>query len=625
MYKVFAGALLVMLVLSIMPQLLETGELNYSWDGSQPRASSEACDSTVVEPPMVEWNRILERTESAGLASYEPWETSFIGLSSYPIVDFAVCNEKLYAASDNMLYIYDGVSWNLVNAPTFVVSLRTYEERLYVGGQGGLYFLNGTSFDFVFAIRTYIKLLGVYNGTLYAGTILDTPPTLYYCNGPPDNPSSWHQDDGFLAILNGSGSYGSIDSFAEYNGNLYVTSGDTAFCYNGTCWNVARKYDDVYAFLDMQVYNGKLYIAVRDQSWRKPKYQGGTGFSGRVMEFDGENWTTILDHNHWIFTFEVYDNMLYAGTVDKILTYDEMTWNTTFNATESAFYAVALMNYDYSIYVGMGNGYIFSQTNPVTANFLASPSGVYRWLDSADQAYSTSYKDSYNYSQAAATVTYFTIGETLTGRLVARNLKPNFAYQMKLVGRPDGVGNEQIGLTGRWWQEEWNGLSWSNGQNLNNKGDGSSPNPNDLIFLSRRFVEDPGSPSGYHYRYTGYLLFAYFTTDENGDATIYFETGSSYHVLWKTSQRSRTTNDGPIQTVTFDPDPSQPAYDTDYPESIISIFGEWERLPTDGVNLPVGQYTCQIVLTEESFHGSAPLAGNWAAALETEISFTITA
>jgi hypothetical protein len=255
---------------------------------------------------------------------------------------------------------------------------------------------------------------------------------------------------------------------------------------------------------------------------------------------------------------------------------------------------------------------------------LTSPSGTYRWLDVADQAYGIGYDNSYNYSQADVEVAYCTEGNKLQGLLKASNLKPNFAYQLKLVGTPGTADNERIGLAGRWWQEEWTGTTWANGQNLNDKGDGSSPNPNDQTYLSRRYLQDSSSPTGYHYRYTGYLVFNYFITDSNGTTTLQFETGSCYHVIWKTTQRSNAPNDGLVETVTFDPAPSQPAYDTDYPSNTVSIFGEWERLPMGQVNLQSGEYNCQIILTEESFHGSGgTLAGNWAGAVTTNIMFTI--
>lgn len=255
---------------------------------------------------------------------------------------------------------------------------------------------------------------------------------------------------------------------------------------------------------------------------------------------------------------------------------------------------------------------------------LTSPTGVYRWLDVANQPYSATYRESYDYTQATVSITYTTEGTTLFGTLQAENLKPNFAYQLKLVGEPGTLSNEQIGLAGRWWQEEWDGTSWTNGQNLNNKGGGSSPNPNDLVYFERRDITDPTSPTGLHYKFTGYLLFDYFITDEQGNAEILFETGSCYHVLWKTTQQSHTTEDGPIQTTTFTATTSSPAYDTTYPEQTIEIFGEWERLPIDGVPLTAGDYSAQLILTEESFHGDGgQYAGNWAAAMGASIQFTI--
>jgi hypothetical protein len=245
-----------------------------------------------------------------------------------------------------------------------------------------------------------------------------------------------------------------------------------------------------------------------------------------------------------------------------------------------------------------------------------------RWMDVADQVYSISYQGSYEYSQAPVSVQYSVFGEILTGTLTAQNLKPNFAYQLKLVGTPGTADNELIGYAGRWWQEEWDGAAWVKGQNLNDKGTGYAPYPNDAAYLAGKSITDSSSPTGLHYRYTGYLLFGYFITDSNGDTTLYFETGNCCHVLWKTNQRDRVAEDGPLKSVTFDPVLST-AYDVDYPSSTISIYGEWERLPMGSVNLDTGSYNCQLVLTEESFHGTGELEGNWAAAVGTEISFTI--
>ena len=252
-------------------------------------------------------------------------------------------------------------------------------------------------------------------------------------------------------------------------------------------------------------------------------------------------------------------------------------------------------------------------------------------MDTADQVYASTYQASYNYTQASVHVDYYTNAAILHGTLTATNLKPNFTYQLKLLGNPQTYpeANEKIGLTGRWWQEEWvwdeiYGFIWSNGQNLNNKGSVLWPelNPNDLVYFDRRDIVDLASPTGKHYRFTAYRCIDYFITDEEGNAALEFEADSSYHVVFKTTQRSHTENDGPVKTAVFDADVSSPAYDVDYPEAAVSVFGEWERLPAGGIFLPPGTYPCEIMLTEESFHGSG-LAGGWAAAMAGAINFTI--
>jgi hypothetical protein len=291
---------------------------------------------------------------------YEPWETSIIGLDGYPMIGFTAYDGRLHATSNNNLYIYDGTSWNVLETPTYITSLMPYENKLIIGGKGGLYSYNGSSFSLIFPVSTYIKVLGVYNNTLYAGTFLDKPPTLYCCNGSAESPADWHVDTDFSAMSNFSGPFGSIDSFTVYDGNMYVTSGGTVFCYNGSNWSTAKTYDDVYAFLDMQVHNGKLYLATRDQAWRKPYYQGYSGFNGRVIEFDGNNWMTILDHDYWIFSLETYNGKLYVGTANRIYTYNGTDWIISFNAADGAYYAISFTIFNGKIYVGMGNGYIFA-------------------------------------------------------------------------------------------------------------------------------------------------------------------------------------------------------------------------------------------------------------------------
>jgi hypothetical protein len=253
-----------------------------------------------------------------------------------------------------------------------------------------------------------------------------------------------------------------------------------------------------------------------------------------------------------------------------------------------------------------------------------SPPGPYRWLDVADQPYGESYRNTYNYTQAEVEIVHCNDCTALHGTLSAINLKPNFSYQLKLVGSAGTAANELIGLTGRWWQEQWGESSWINGQNLNTKGDGSSPNPNDELYFERRDVNDSNSPTGKHYKFTGYLVLGYFATDSNGNAEVDFKANSSYHVLWKTSQLARTSQDGPLDLSDFEVSLPHFAYDSAYPQTQVGVYGEWERLPVGGVTLPEGVYDVSFVLTEESFHGSGgTYAGLWAGAMAGPAEFTI--
>jgi len=254
-------------------------------------------------------------------------------------------------------------------------------------------------------------------------------------------------------------------------------------------------------------------------------------------------------------------------------------------------------------------------------------SGDFRWLDVADQPYSASYRSGHDYGDAQVELSYPAITPYFQGTLVAQNLKPNFAYQVKLEGISGASDNECIGLSGRWWEEEWNGSAWINGRNLNDKGDGTAPNPNDEVYFSHRDELWSADPPVLKYKHSGYRVFAYFVTDGNGDATVPFAADSSYHVLWKVAQRAHTVADGPLITATFDADDFDVYEDSggdDFPLQVTQVFGEWERLPVGGVMLRGGSYSASLFLTEESFHGSGgSYAGGWAAAMVAPVSFDI--
>lgn len=254
--------------------------------------------------------------------------------------------------------------------------------------------------------------------------------------------------------------------------------------------------------------------------------------------------------------------------------------------------------------------------------------GAFRWKDIGGNLYGTAYQSSYSYTQALVQVTCSTTGTVLYGAVTATNLKPNFAYQVKFSGFPESYpeANEALGFSGRWWKEEWDGSKWANGGNLNSRGDGSFPNPNDVWYIDHRddpYTSSPPSPTGLKYRFTGYRPFDYFITDSNGNATVEIEMRDTYHVLFGDWQGAPGESDGPMKRHSFDPDPAaHPAYDTNYPATTNGVYGEWERLPKGKICIAPGDYSLDFVLTEESFHESG-LGGAWAAAVHGLVQFAI--
>jgi hypothetical protein len=233
-----------------------------------------------------------------------------------------------------------------------------------------------------------------------------------------------------------------------------------------------------------------------------------------------------------------------------------------------------------------------------------------RWMDIADNLYSSTYQSSFTYAQPLVTISYDNTSGTFSGTLTATGLKPNFSYQMKLVGNSDvdSWTNEQLGYAGRWWRVQ--------------------PNPgnsDDTDYDNHK--NDPG------YIYQGYLLFDFFSTDQHGDAAISFSANSSYHVLWATNDstgvgtghKNPGVNDSAVINYDFAASPvsNSAAYSTDYGNAHVGVFAEWEsgRALPGQLSLPQGGYHCQVVLTEESFHQSG-LGGGWASVLAREINFS---
>lgn len=228
----------------------------------------------------------------------------------------------------------------------------------------------------------------------------------------------------------------------------------------------------------------------------------------------------------------------------------------------------------------------------------------YRWSDLDQNPYAAGYVASYTYDDATVTVGFETGEPTFTGHLSAAGLKPNFAYQVKLVGKPTGlwgaegddVTNERLGYAGRWWEVS--------------PGVG---NRTDAYYETYR--DDPA------YVFEAYLLFDFFLTDGNGDAELDFALDSSYHVLFWDWQGTQGACDRPLKSTTVVGAAAHPAYDADVGPEDVGVYPQIERLCNGQTALPLGAYRCRLLLTEESFHTAD---GNWAPAMvHDDVAFDI--
>jgi len=264
---------------------------------------------------------------------------------------------------------------------------------------------------------------------------------------------------------------------------------------------------------------------------------------------------------------------------------------------------------------------VSDRTETVMQPLDVAPPQSERWRDITGVGYDGRFREAFSYEDTRrhrAEVRYDSEAQTLQGAVLARGLKPNFAYQLKLVGLEPLMGARaednaldprvwsswQLGRLGRWWCED---CQW-------NVGDAD---------LSAH-VEDG-------HAVTGYLLFDWLVTDARGDAQHRFSLDSSLHVLWRVGQRDRASNDSPPRWYTI----SRPS--EVYPPAAaearqqVGIFGEWEpdRPRIGSARLAPGSYHVGMNLTEESFHDNMDEerelegGGFWAWVLQSELQFEV--
>ena len=228
-----------------------------------------------------------------------------------------------------------------------------------------------------------------------------------------------------------------------------------------------------------------------------------------------------------------------------------------------------------------------------------------RCCDIAGNFYSAAFVSRFSYAQPCSRNPRVLVrveprAETFRGRLEARHLKPNFAYQIKLRGVfSDRHSFETIGHVGRW------------------RLPGRGTNYTDQDYLD---YEDKAAVESY-------ILFDFFVTDGRGDAVRDFALDSSLHVLWNAARQGGEPEMNDLCRIVDVPDDPEVYSRPKFRGTIEWLWAEREgtRYTTrdQRVRLPPGNYSAELVLTEESFHSHDNDGGFWATVYRCPVSFTV--
>jgi len=226
-----------------------------------------------------------------------------------------------------------------------------------------------------------------------------------------------------------------------------------------------------------------------------------------------------------------------------------------------------------------------------------------RWADIAGNFYSSDFARGFSYEDKSETgpcvrVRIKPAGKTLSGRLEAHGLKPNFAYQVKVMGDfADRRGFELIGYRGRW------------------RLPGRGTNYSDWDYQAYENKED----------IEAYILFDFLVTDDRGDAILDFALEQSLHVLWNVTRQGVIIREPNIRKHDLRADNPATYARPKEAATVEYVYGEPEAARYTGapVRLPEGRYSASLVLTEESFHSYGRDDGYWASPLRLPLEFYI--
>ncbi len=237
-----------------------------------------------------------------------------------------------------------------------------------------------------------------------------------------------------------------------------------------------------------------------------------------------------------------------------------------------------------------------------------------RWLDIDDRRFhdfinkiGTPQEFSYQAAQVVLTYEQQQADGIFRGHIEARALKPNFAYQIKLCGKPrygqrgwgpfgDDNSNANLGFQGRWWDDTVQQSGWND-------------------YYKSLYVKAETSRK---HSIVGYLFAGDFVTDEMGNASHDFTIEKPLHITWQDKQMTTLKK---YEAGSFVSGSTQAPYlgygGPQVPRSI-KLWYEHEAKRPAQVKLPRGQYNCRLLITEESFHSNKSAGGHWLTVLATE-------
>ncbi len=294
---------------------------------------------------------------------------------------------------------------------------------------------------------------------------------------------------------------------------------------------------------------------------------------------------------------------------------------------------------------GGGNGGALSPANATpsptsTSNGLATVAlkavtdpwdkAAPRWRDIGNNAYSDSFRRTFSYASARVSLSYERAPGVpfFVGHVSARGLKPNFAYQLKLAGKPVS-GNRGWGTARSYvWATSREASATAIARAVGNSPVGGDDWTNQQLGFAGRWWDDtrpPGTnldddyfranyPSHTVY---GYLFPGVFVTDKSGNAEADFNGQNSCHITWQDEQNGAKDVEGATYSLAASSPNS--AYDAPLETSTQKLWYELEAGRDQPVQLRRGTYHCRLMLTEEAFHSQGGEGGGiWQTVLATE-------